>query len=382
VQHTDDLTNAAALVERARLVRLCARLTGNVDSAEDLAHETLVVALRNETTLRDSTRRPQWLAGIARNVCRRWAHRRGREIGASVEAPWDEDRPLRELAATDRLGLEIALEKHELADLLDRALALLPSETRDVLIQKYIDDTPYAEIAARLGLSEDAVSMRLTRGKLALHRVLTTDLRDQVAPYGLIAPGTDTWQETRIWCAVCGRHRLQGRFTATEFTLRCPTCFPGPDDFFTHTTAIALLGGLKSYRPANNRLTEWIGRYIRPALPARVVACAACGSPSPLRLGPHGPVAYYIDFSCPACGNVSGVSLNGLVPTLPDGRQFWRAHPRIRKLPEREVDVGGCRAIVTSFESVIGHARIDMVSAFDTYEPLGVHVSGLPHEDP
>lgn len=59
MQHTDDLTNAAALVERARLVRLCARLTGNVDSAEDLAHETLVVALRNETTLRDSTRRPQ-----------------------------------------------------------------------------------------------------------------------------------------------------------------------------------------------------------------------------------------------------------------------------------------------------------------------------------
>jgi hypothetical protein len=39
-----DSVQAEAMLERARLVRLCARLTGNVDAAEDLAQETLLEA--------------------------------------------------------------------------------------------------------------------------------------------------------------------------------------------------------------------------------------------------------------------------------------------------------------------------------------------------
>ena len=35
---------AALRLERARLVRLCARFTGDVDAAEDLAQETLCEA--------------------------------------------------------------------------------------------------------------------------------------------------------------------------------------------------------------------------------------------------------------------------------------------------------------------------------------------------
>jgi DNA-directed RNA polymerase specialized sigma24 family protein len=36
--------DALLLSERVRLVRLCARLTGDADAAEDLAHEALVLA--------------------------------------------------------------------------------------------------------------------------------------------------------------------------------------------------------------------------------------------------------------------------------------------------------------------------------------------------
>ncbi len=54
------------------------------------------------------------------------------------------------------------------------------------------------------------------------------------------------------------------------------------------------------------------------------------------------------------------------------------AHPRLRKLPEREVEARGRPAIVTTFESVTGPARIDLVSARDTYETLAVHATGLP----
>jgi len=61
----------------------------------------------------------------------------------------------------------IELERHELAALLDRALALLPPETRLALVQHYIEESSHAAIAARLGLSEGGVAVRLHRGKLA-----------------------------------------------------------------------------------------------------------------------------------------------------------------------------------------------------------------------
>ena len=48
-----DSVQAEAMLERAKLVRLCARLTGNVDAAEDLAQEALVEAWRHSYKLRD-----------------------------------------------------------------------------------------------------------------------------------------------------------------------------------------------------------------------------------------------------------------------------------------------------------------------------------------
>ncbi len=53
--------------QRSRLVGLCARLTGNVFVAEDLAQEVLLEAWRHHDKLRDPKRVPQWLSGIARN---------------------------------------------------------------------------------------------------------------------------------------------------------------------------------------------------------------------------------------------------------------------------------------------------------------------------
>ena len=58
--------------ERDRLVRLCARLSGAAQVAEDLAQETLLEAWKARDRLSDPAARAQWLSGIARNICRRW----------------------------------------------------------------------------------------------------------------------------------------------------------------------------------------------------------------------------------------------------------------------------------------------------------------------
>jgi len=184
---------ATLAAERVRLVRLCARLTGDAGAAEDLAQETLLAAFQHEQALRDPAKRAQWLSGIARNLCLHWDRRKGLERARSVRPyprPCDDAFPPDEAdARADDVDLEGDLERGELVDLLDRALALLPPDTRAALVQRYVHASPHAEVAARLGVSEEAAKKRVERGATALKRVLATDLRQEALTYGLICPG-------------------------------------------------------------------------------------------------------------------------------------------------------------------------------------------------
>jgi RNA polymerase sigma-70 factor (ECF subfamily) len=180
LEPSGDTTGAtrALHAERARLVRLCARLTGDPDAAEDLAQDALVEAWRHEHALRDPAKRGPWLAGIARNVCLRWARQRTRATTPLVQRLADRRGPVwtpDDEWSIDPFDAEIELERHELADLLDRALGLLPPETRAVLVARYIEESPHAEIAARLGVTEAAAKMRCVRGLEAVREQLRAE---------------------------------------------------------------------------------------------------------------------------------------------------------------------------------------------------------------
>lgn len=374
---------AALPAERARLVRLCAQITGDIDAAEDLAQETLFEAWRAAHKLRDPAGRAPWLSAIARNVCRRWARARGRELARLAQPGLDSDPTALALdeALADDFDLEVELERDELATLLDRALALLPADTRAVLTARYVEESPQAEVAVRLGLSEGAVAMRLQRGKLALRRVLATDLYREAASYGLGMPDTAGWQETRIWCPLCGQRRLSGRFDRAlpELTLRCPNCYARSGiDVVARTTWPEALGGVRGYRPALSRLVRMASAEYRRALVDRAARCNRCGYPARLRLGMPGDVPPLMrdiagaHIVCTSCGYTTNQSLMGLALALPEGRGFWREHPRIRALPEREVEAAGRAALVTTFASVTGPASFAVVSARDTFDVLAV----------
>lgn len=278
---------AALGEQRARLTRLCARLTGDADAAEDLAQETLLEAWRATHKLRDADGLAPWLSAIARNVCLRWARSRGAELahrarpGAFADAaPYDTgdlDAFLAETLAMvgDEGDFTVELERQELATLLDRALALLPAETRLALVESAIHATPQAEIAARLGLSEGALRVRLSRGRLALRHALTTDLRDEADALGLRLPprereddATNGWQATRIWCPFCGRHTLEYHFHAAygAISFRCVgrcqtdgTIIGGADG----SPILASLAGLTSPKAILSRALLNLGDHYR-----------------------------------------------------------------------------------------------------------------------
>jgi RNA polymerase sigma-70 factor (ECF subfamily) len=362
-------------LDRARLVRLCAYLTGDADAAEDLAQETLLEAWRHVDKLHDPAGRSRWLAAIARNVCLRWGRRRGRDLSMQADTVRQDETAADEEVEwpDDGCTIESEVERDELAQLLDRALALLPPVTRQVFIEHYIEQSPQAEVAARLGLSEGAVAMRLQRGKLSLRRALTTDLYPEASAYGVAA----AWQQTRIWCHVCGRQRFVGGLSREShvLVLSCPSCaYVGVN--LGPMEREGPLPGARATKPALTRLMTSADRYFRHAIEHGAVPCSSCGHPAPIRL--HMPayvpealrVQRGVHIPCAQCGCVNDFPLSGLALWLPEGRRFWRAHPRVRLLPEREVEAAGRAAVVESFASVTDTTRFDVVFDRVTYRVL------------
>jgi RNA polymerase sigma factor (sigma-70 family) len=376
------------LAERERLVRLCARLTGDPDQAEDLAQETLLIAQRAQGQLRQARRPSSWLAGVARHLCLDWIRRRARErtrLGHSGTDPHVcQDAGAAQASETaGGCQVELELERAELAQLLDRAMALLPPQTRRVMIERLIEETPQAEVALRLGLSEGAVEARIQRGKLAMRRILTTELREEAAAYGLVDGAGGGWQTTRIWCTVCGQRRLVGRFLqpGSRLQLDCVDC-PGVPGGLRRARVHHVDGtrpvpsqGVQGFKPALNRHIAQIHPALGPGIAGRTTRCLACGTRMPLQVVWSAPERFHYSLGfCPRCGATCGSTATpALALARPEGREFWRRHPRLRSLPEQVVEAGGRQAIVTRLESVTETASLTVLFTRDTLETLAVH---------
>ncbi|MBV7330796.1 RNA polymerase sigma factor [Chloroflexi bacterium TSY] len=265
--NTEFLTSFETVVanERTNLLRFCTHLTGSSQAAEDLTQETLLTAWRRRNTTTNLDGLSHWLKAIARNVCRNWQRSQARQYKhLSLVEPHATQKPHAEFELADDFDLDIELERSELATLLDRAMDLLPEQTRGLLVQHYIEELPQAELAARAGLSTGAVGVLLHRGKLALRKALINDFREDAVAHGLVMPSDVEWVETRIWCMRCGQHRLQGHFDhAKNFLhLRCSSCcersvYAGTITY-THSTE---LQGVKAFKPALSRLLSWDYMY-------------------------------------------------------------------------------------------------------------------------
>jgi hypothetical protein len=179
---------------------------------------------------------------------------------------------------------------------------------------------------------------------------------------------------------LCGQVRLQGQLdlATAHLELRCPRCAGAHGELLDHVSYQGLLTGVKTFKAALNRVMAWADPYYRRGLSSREVICQRCGRSAPILLAPlpgtpdshRAEPGLHAACSCPAQNNSS---LTGLALYTPEGRRFWRAHPRIRLAPLRSVEAGGREAFVVGYESVTGSARIDTLYARDTFELLATH---------
>jgi RNA polymerase sigma-70 factor (ECF subfamily) len=154
-------------------MRLDPALVGRVD-ASDVVQEVLLEASRR---LRDYLRDPAmpfhlWLRHLARDHIID-AHRRHRK---SQKRSLDREQPLVPAALHDHSSAELAAQlldpeqtpataaiRHELERRLHSAIAELEEDDREVILMRHFEQLSNQEVAAALGLSEAAASMRHLR---------------------------------------------------------------------------------------------------------------------------------------------------------------------------------------------------------------------------
>ncbi len=152
------------------------RVDGRADAAEDIVQAALTRAVTRMDRYRGEAGLFTWLCTLCRHEI--WAHfrRAGRE---SIRVDLVEDAP--EVHAALVTGPEAALERAEIARLVQVALDRLPGSYGHALEWKYLEGSSVAEIGERLGLSTKAAESLLTRARNAFRDVFATLARGRAA---------------------------------------------------------------------------------------------------------------------------------------------------------------------------------------------------------
>jgi len=151
------------------------RHTGSETASLDLTAETFAQAWHASRRFRDEAdgSGAPWLFGIARNLLRQY-HKHNR-----IESAARERMGLPVLAAEceDYERIDERSEIGALTPLLRRAVRALPVEQRRALELRVVQGLPYEAVAGRLGCSQNAARLRVSRAL----RALTTQMRSAQA---------------------------------------------------------------------------------------------------------------------------------------------------------------------------------------------------------
>jgi RNA polymerase sigma-70 factor (ECF subfamily) len=137
---------------------------------QDVFQEVALVALHAWPTIQLSGRDPfGWLCQVAEqrivDLSRRYAaQKRDAEREVSLHGkPADASREFLDLLAASLTSASQAVARNERAARLHAAIDQLPPDSQDVLRWRYVDGLPTKEIAERVGKSDGAVRVLLTR---------------------------------------------------------------------------------------------------------------------------------------------------------------------------------------------------------------------------
>jgi RNA polymerase sigma-70 factor (ECF subfamily) len=173
--------NAFTLLVRRHqqpLVNFIARFINDRDGAEDLAQETFIRIFKASRRYKPGRAQfKTWMYHIATNLCKNELRNRGRRDRYRVDNVVDSDGnggdseqiDLIESAPADAaFQPEVALERKELHDAIQTAIAELPEQYRVPLVLRDLQGLSYDEISEVLELRIGTTKSRINRARLML----------------------------------------------------------------------------------------------------------------------------------------------------------------------------------------------------------------------
>jgi RNA polymerase sigma-70 factor (ECF subfamily) len=173
VQTTDDHAAFVHLVQRWEqpILRLCARMMGNLQQGEDLKQETFTRIFVHRKDFRQGAKFSTWLWRIALNLCYDELRKRQRHGEFSLEDSAGEAASARERVCEEP-SPDARLATREECELVRGALLRLPEAHRAVLVLRYCEGLKLREIADILEIPETTASSRIAVGLAQITRLL------------------------------------------------------------------------------------------------------------------------------------------------------------------------------------------------------------------
>lgn len=170
----------AVRAHEARLRSVARRVLRDSSEVPDSVQDAFVSAFTSITTFKGNSRVSTWLHRVVINACLMTLRSARRRAWTSL----DELSEVQLVEGTDRslgsrLGTspDFVFERLERRGIVRKHVDELPPRYRDVLRLRYLDELDTAETAARLGVSTNAVKIRLHRARRELRRRLEPALR-------------------------------------------------------------------------------------------------------------------------------------------------------------------------------------------------------------
>ncbi|HVP42815.1 MAG TPA: sigma-70 family RNA polymerase sigma factor [Terriglobales bacterium] len=154
----------------------------NEADAEDVAQEAMLKAFRSLSAFRGDARFQHWLVKIAFNEARmRYRKRQGEKLQSLDDSGDDQDYVPLQIADWRELPPEV-LERKEIREEIQNAIARLSDKYREVLVLRDIEELSIAETAQILDITEATVKVRLFRARLKLRDQLVERLPGYLRP--------------------------------------------------------------------------------------------------------------------------------------------------------------------------------------------------------
>jgi len=149
----------------AEVAALANRLLGWPGEVDDVVQEVFIAAFLGLRKFRGQCRLRTWLFTITVNKCRSWRFRRRKLLSfAKVDDP--------EAIAGPDLGSDRAAMDQETFARVRRAVQALPQKYREVVVLKYLQGMETNEACELLGLTVNAMQVRLNRARAKLKEQL------------------------------------------------------------------------------------------------------------------------------------------------------------------------------------------------------------------